>query len=328
VKVELSRSRKETKKRIRRKILVALGGNALIKQGQVGSAAQQEENARKAAKEIVTLLNAGNRLVITHGNGPQVGDLLLKNELAKDKLPTMPLDICGAESQGMLGYILQQAIENEGRKVRSKISTASIISQTMVSAHDRAFENPSKPVGPFYSELESMDLQKSRGWKMVFQAGRGYRRLVPSPRPVSIIETPLIESLFKEEFVVIQSGGGGIPVVRNAKGELVGVEAVIDKDLSAALLASELKMDLLMILTDVEKVALNFGKPDQKGIDRLNLKECREYMNSGQFAKGSMAPKIQAAMNFVKSGGKEVIITSLERAIEALEGKTGTRIVP
>ena len=314
------------KKRKGRSILIALGGNALIKPGQIGTAKQQQENAENASKEIVTLLKAGYRLLITHGNGPQVGDILLKNEAAKDKLPPMPLDVCGAESQGMLGYILQQSLDNEARKAGLKIATASIISQTIVGRNDTAFDKPSKPVGPFYSRKEALQLQKTKSWKMIFENGRGYRRVVPSPEPIEIVEVPVIRTLFDAGVLTIQSGGGGIPVIKKGRGNLVGIDAVIDKDLSAALLASTLKLDLLMILTDVEKVALHFGKSNQMDLDFMNLKQCDKYMKAGEFASGSMRPKIQAAMNFVGSGGKEVIITSLEKAIEALNGKTGTRI--
>jgi carbamate kinase len=313
-------------KKKRRSILVALGGNALIKSGQIGTAKQQQENAENASKEIVILLKAGYRLLVTHGNGPQVGDILLKNEAAKDKLPPMPLDVCGAESQGMLGYILQQSLDNEAKKAGLKIATASIISQTIVDRNDTAFDKPSKPVGPYYSKKEALQLKKSKAWKMIFENGRGYRRVVPSPEPIEIVEMPVIRSLFDAGVLTIQSGGGGIPVIKEARGNLVGIEAVIDKDLSAALLASTLKLDLLMILTDVEKVALHFGKPDQKDLDFMNLEQCGTFMKAGEFASGSMQPKIQASMNFVRSGGKEVIITSLEKAIEALNGKTGTRI--
>jgi carbamate kinase len=309
-----------------RSILVALGGNALIKQGQIGTAEQQQENAENASKEIVTLLKAGHRILITHGNGPQVGDILLKNEAAKDKLPPMPLDVCGAESQGMLGYILQQSLDNEARKAGLKIAIASIVSQTIVDRNDTAFDKPSKPVGPFYSKKEALQLQKTKSWKMIFENGRGYRRVVPSPEPIEIVELPVIRTLLETGVLTIQSGGGGIPVIKDGRGNLVGIEAVIDKDLSAALLASTLKLDLLMILTDIEKVAVHYGKPDQRDLDFMNLKQCNQYMKAGEFASGSMQPKIQAAMNFVRSGGKEVIITSLEKAIEALNGKTGTRI--
>lgn len=317
-----------SEKRIPRKILVALGGNALIKRGQEGTAAQQVSNAREAAKVIITLLEVKNRLLITHGNGPQVGDILLKNELAKSNAPPMPLDVCGAESQGMLGYILQQALDNEARRRRLKVSIVSIVSQTIVNLRDPAFKNPSKPVGPFYAKEEALQLEKERSWKMTLQDDRGYRRLVPSPKPIASVEEPMIRTLFNEGFVVIQSGGGGVPVIKKPGGGLVGVEAVIDKDLTAAVIASDLKMDLLLMLTDVEKVALNFGKPDQVNLDRLNVRDCMKYVRQGQFANGSMGPKIKAAVNFLESGGTEAIITSLDTAVEALQGKTGTKIIP
>jgi carbamate kinase len=310
-----------------KKILIALGGNALIKRGQIGTAKEQQENARNAAREIIELLEEGDQLLITHGNGPQVGDILLKNEVAKDKVPPMPLDICGAESQGMLGYVLQQNLDNEARKAGYEISIASIISQTIVDPKDPAFNSPSKPIGPFYSKEEAQELERSKSWKMILENGRGYRRVVPSPKPIEIVETRVIQTLFDDGILVIQSGGGGIPVVRAPGGLIIGVDAVIDKDLSAALLASTLKVNLLLILTDVEKVALHYGTPEQKNIDVMDLKECTEYMEEGQFANGSMKPKIEAAMNFVKSTENEVIITSLETALEAINGKTGTRIV-
>ncbi len=311
----------------KKKILVALGGNALITHGESGII-EQEENAKAAVKHLVKLLEEGNKLVITHGNGPQVGDILLRNEIAKDTVPAMPLDVCGAESQGMIGYVLQQSLYNELRRKGKNTPVATILTQSIVDKADPAFKKPTKPIGPFYTKIESSKLSRKKGWKMINDSGRGYRRVVPSPRPIAIPEFPIIKELFDRNYIIIQSGGGGIPVVRKQNGTLIGVEAVVDKDLCASLLASLLKTDVLLILTDVDKVRLNYGRPDQRSLDRMTADECKKYLAEGQFPAGSMGPKIEAAMNFVKSGKeKTAIITSLELAETALKGETGTRIV-
>jgi carbamate kinase len=307
-------------------VLVALGGNALQRHDQDQSAESQLANARIAGEQVCKLLQLGYRLVLTHGNGPQVGDVLLKNELAKNIASPMPLDVCGAETQGMLGYILQQSIGNELRSIHSDTQPITLITQTLVDTNDVAFHNPSKRIGPFYSKAEAGGLSKERGWAMAEDNGRGFRRVVPSPTPIEVIEWRTIRNLLSRGVLVIQSGGGGIPVVREKNGELRGVEAVIDKDLSAALLASHLKVDVLLILTDVEKVLLNYRKENETPIDAMTLAESKRYMEEGQFATGSMEPKIQAAMNFVSSGGKRAIIASLDSAVLAMQGRAGTVI--
>ncbi len=256
-----------------------------------------------------------------------MGDILLRNELAKDSLPVMPLDICGAESQGMIGYMLQQSLTNELNEIGANRPVATILTQSIVDQNDPAFINPSKPIGPFYTAMEASQLRNEKNWKIINDSGRGYRRVVPSPRPIAIPEFPIIKEMFDLNFIVIQCGGGGIPVVRKPRGELVGVEAVIDKDLCASLLATLLDVDTLLILTDVDNVSLNYGTPGQKPVDRLTTAECKQYLADGQFPAGSMGPKIEAAMNFANSGeNKTAIITSLELAEASLDGRAGTII--
>jgi carbamate kinase len=311
----------------RQKVLVALGGNALSKNAKA-SAERQEASARRASRHLVKLLSEGYQLLITHGNGPQVGDIFLRNEIAKEKLPPDPLDVCGAESQGMVGYILQQALYNALKSLGGKIPVATILTSAIVDARDPAFKKPSKPIGPFYLASEAARLMKEKRWKMLSDSGRGYRRVVPSPKPIAFPELPLIKELFDQGFLVIQSGGGGIPVIAKRNGELVGVEAVIDKDLSASLMASLMKMDVLLILTDVDKVSLNYGTPNQKQLDEVSVAECKEYLAEGQFPAGSMGPKIQAAVDFASSGKRRMaVIASLEKGDLALAGRAGTRIV-
>ncbi len=307
------------------KTLVSLGGNAILKHGQKGTAEEQEANVQNTAKHLATLLRKGERIAITHGNGPQVGNILLQNEIAKDKLPQMPLDVCGAESQGMIGYMLQRALR--GELEGTKIPVTTIVSQTLVDAEDCAFKNPTKPVGPFYTAKEAQQLRESKGWHMISDSGRGYRRVVPSPTPLDIIEKETIIRLFETGTVVISVGGGGVPVVREKNDRLRGVEAVLDKDRTAALLAKTLEVETLLILTDVEKVYINYGKPDQRALDRMTVEECRKYLAESQFPEGSMGPKIQSAVSFLTDSPKgRVVIASLEMAEEALKGTAGTTI--
>ncbi len=265
-------------------------------------------------------------MTITHGNGPQVGDILLKNELARNVLPPMPLDVCGAESQGMIGYMLQQSLDNELRRAGKEIPMVTILTQTIVDRDDPAFGKPTKPVGPSYSEAEAKILEKERGWILVNDNNKGYRRVVPSPVPKSIVEWKVIQKMFDEGYLIIHSGGGGVPVVKSEDGSIAGVEAVIDKDLTASLIGALLKVDVLLILTDVERIALNYGKQDQQYLDSLGVGEAKNYLAKGQFPPGSMGPKVQAAINFVDAGGQKAIITSLDSAKQALEGKAGTVI--
>lgn len=310
------------------KVLVALGGNAILKHEERGTAEEQLENIRTTCREMVELIREGYRIAITHGNGPQVGDILLKNELSKDTLPPMPLDVCGAESQGMIGYMIQQSMDVELRAAGMNIPTQTILTQTIVDEDDPAFRKPTKPIGPFYTALEASRLREEKGWTIVMDSGRGYRRVVPSPNPVSMVESESIKDLFEHGFVVIASGGGGVPVVRDRTGRLRGVDAVIDKDHSAAVFAKLVEAETLMILTDVDHASLNFGRPDQKDLGRITVTEAKEYIAQGHFAPGSMRPKVESAVRFVESGGKRAIITSIEKWRAALKGEAGTQIVP
>jgi carbamate kinase len=307
------------------RILVALGGNAILQRAGKGTAEEQFENVRKACIHLVGIVRQGHSVVITHGNGPQVGDILLKDELAKDTLPPMPLDVCGAESQGMIGYMIQQSLRNELRRAGLDLQVTTVLTETVVDPDDPAFESPTKPIGPFYGASEAAQLKEKRGWYLVNDSGRGYRRAVPSPIPLSIVQGRIIRELMDLGAIVIAAGGGGIPVT--SSGDSRGVEAVIDKDLGAAVLAKVVKADVLMILTDVPRVYLDYNKPSQRAVDELTVQECKRLLAQGQFPAGSMGPKIESAVKFLESGGDSVIITSLEMAEDALAGKAGTRVV-
>ncbi len=308
------------------RLLVALGGNAILKHRGTGTAEEQFATVRETCREIVGMIRMGYRVAITHGNGPQVGDILLKNECAKDTLPMMPIDVCGAESQGMIGYFLQQSMDQELTAAGLSCPVVTILTQTRVDLLDPAFQRPSKPIGPFYTSLEASRLRSEKGWTIINDAGRGWRRVVASPEPVEIIEGPSLAALYEEGMIVIACGGGGVPVSRNERGELRGVEAVIDKDYTASLFAHIIKADILLILTDVEKVALHFGRKDQHDIDTMTVSEAEGYLQAGHFPPGNMGPKIEAAVRFVRAGGKKAIITSLPSGAEALEGRAGTLI--
>jgi carbamate kinase len=313
--------------KISEKILIALGGNAILKHTEEGTAEQQFKNIRKTCKNLVELIREGYQIAITHGNGPQVGDILLKNEIAKKTLPPMPLDVCGAESQGMIGYMLQQSMDNELKSAGLHLPIVTIITQTLVDKNDPSFKNPTKPIGPFYTAMEASKLRKEKDWTVIDDSGRGFRRVVPSPNPEMIVEGNSIKRLFDEGFIVIASGGGGIPVIQNQEtGSFQGVEAVIDKDHAAAVLATLIGADILLILTDVEKVSLNYGKPNQKDLDTMALETAKKYLAEGHFPPGNMGPKVESAISFVESGGKKAIITSLDLSLEALKGKSGTII--
>jgi carbamate kinase len=308
-------------------VLVSLGGNAILKHGQKGTAEEQEANVQNTAKHLASLLRRGEKIAITHGNGPQVGNILLQNEIAKETLPAMPLDVCGAESQGMIGYMFQRALRSELGSRGPNLPVVTIVSQTLVDAEDPAFKNPTKPVGPFYTAKEAQQLRETKGWHIISDSGRGYRRVVPSPTPLDIIEKETIIRLFETETVVIGVGGGGVPVIREENGELRGVEAVLDKDRTAALLAKILGVETLLILTDVDRVFINYAKSDQRALDKVTVQECRKYLAEGQFPSGSMGPKIESAVSFLQdSTGKRVVIASLEMAEEALKGRAGTTI--
>lgn len=309
------------------RVLIALGGNAILRHKESGTAEEQIHNIREVCHLIARLVQSGYHVAITHGNGPQVGDILLKNEMAKKTLPPMPLDICGAESQGMIGYMLQQSLDNELRLLGIDRKIATIVSQTMVDADDPAFSSPTKPIGPFYTAMESSKLKDERGWTLINDAGRGYRRVVPSPDPAEIIEGGMVRTLYEEGFLVIASGGGGVPVILDrSTGTLRGVEAVIDKDRSAAVLARIIGAEILLILTDVDNAYLNYERPDQRALGRIPLAEAKKQLAAGHFLKGSMRPKIESAIRFLESGGKISIVTSPRLAGEALAGKAGTII--
>ncbi len=308
-----------------RLITIALGGNALLQYGQKGTFEEQLANARRTSRQLVELLRRGYRLVITHGNGPQVGAILLQQEAATNQVPPMPLHACGAMSQGLIGYMIQQSMINELKRAGMNVPVATVVTQVLVDREDPAFQNPTKFIGPWYPEEEAKR-KEEQGWVMKYDVGKGWRRVVPSPDPIGQVEIEAIRRMVEAGIVVIASGGGGIPVVDD--GGYEGVDAVIDKDLAGERLATSLDADLYMILTDVEKVAINFKKPNQRFLDVVTLEEARRYYDEGHFPPGNMGPKVKAAMRFVERTGREAIITSLDKVIEALEGKTGTRIIP
>lgn len=307
--------------------VVAIGGNSLIKDEAHKSVPDQFNAVRETAVHIAGMIEQGWNVVVTHGNGPQVGFILLRSELASKVMHIVPLDSCGADTQGAIGYMIQQALYNEFLRRGITRHSATVITQVVVDRNDPAMQNPSKPIGSFYKEEEARSKMSKDGWIMVEDAGRGWRRVVPSPVPREIIERDAIEKLIKNDYIVIAVGGGGIPVVQDDSGALSGVEAVIDKDLASSLLANALNADLLLISTAVEKAALNFKKPDQIDLDRITLDEAKQYYEEGHFAKGSMGPKIKAVINFLERGGNAALITMPETIGRALKGETGTWIV-
>ena len=308
------------------KIIVAVGGNALQREGAPPTTEEQLRVVRETAEYIARLSMRGYELAIVHGNGPQVGRILLASEAAKDITPQMPFDVCGAMSQGYIGYHLQQGLKHALNLHRMDFPVVSFTTQVVVSEDDPAFKNPTKPIGPFYDKAQAEEIAEERGYVMREDAGRGYRRMVPSPLPRRIVEIDAVRELWPKA-IIITCGGGGIPVIEKPDGELQGVAAVIDKDFAAELLAEQLGADILLILTAVPQVAINFGKPNQEFLSQLTLKDAVKYCQEGQFAPGSMLPKIEAAMKFVRANpSKRAIISSLDQAIEALEGKTGTTV--
>ena len=308
------------------KIVIALGGNALQAGKTVPTAQKQLEVVKTTCEKIADISCRGYEVAIVHGNGPQIGRILLASETAKDVTPAMPFDVCGAMSQGYIGYHIQQALKYALSVRNRDCPVLTVATQVVVDETDPGFEHPTKPIGPFYSEEEAKKLEAEMGYIMREDAGRGYRRVVASPLPKKIVEIDAIKNLW-DSSIVISCGGGGIPVVEKMDGTLEGVAAVIDKDFAAELLAEQVDADVLMILTEVEKVAINWGKEDQQSLDHMSLKEAAQYVEEGQFAPGSMLPKVEAAMKFARTfPGKKAIITSLEKAIDALEGKTGTVI--
>ncbi len=309
-------------------VVVALGGNAILQPGQKGTFEEQYENIKSTCAQLAKMVLSGNyNIVITHGNGPQVGNLLLQNDIAKDTIPPMPLDICGAQSQGFIGYMMQQTLNNHFVEAgQENIPVATIVTQVLVDPKDPAFENPSKPVGAFYSEAEAKQLEAEKGFVMKEDAGRGWRRVVPSPQPLGIYEKNTVNDLLAANNVIITSGGGGIPVMLQDK-KLVGIEAVIDKDRSGKVLAESIGADVLMILTDVNAVKINYGKPDEQDLSQVSVSKVEQLISEGHFAAGSMGPKVEACVSFAKKG-KRSVIASLHEALEALEGKAGTTFLP
>ncbi|HEX9681049.1 MAG TPA: carbamate kinase [Anaerolineales bacterium] len=312
----------------RRLAVVAVGGNSLIKDPKRQSIPEQYEAAVESMGHVAGMIEAGWDVVLTHGNGPQVGFILRRSELSLHELHPVPLDYCGADTQGAIGYMFQRALHNLFRRRGIQKQAATVVTQVLVSRDDPAFQKPSKPIGSFLDQAAARQHQDADGWTMVEDAGRGWRRVVPSPLPVRIVEQGAIEALIRAGYVVISTGGGGIPVVEGEAGDLVGVEAVIDKDFAGSLLATSLKADLFLISTAVEKVAIRFNQPGQQWLDRVTLAEARRYLAEGHFAKGSMEPKIRAIISYLEKGGAEALVTNPENLERALAGQTGTRIVP
>ncbi len=308
-------------------MLIAVGGNSLIRAGETGTVAEQWANARRTASAIVQLIQDGYHLVVTHGNGPQVGAQLLRSERASDQVPGQTLDVCGATSQGEIGYLLSQSLRAELAMNCLDMQVVSVVTQTVVRADDPAMQHPTKPIGPFYSQAQAEERQRAFGWHVVEDAGRGYRRVVPSPEPVGIVELDVIRSLIDQGVLVVACGGGGIPVIQCGT-ELKGIEAVIDKDRASALLAAQLNVDILAISTDIDFVYLDFNKPTQRALEWITARELEMHYKAGHFPKGNMGPKIESALQFLKQGGREVVITSYQHLTDAVAGRMGTRIFP
>ncbi len=309
------------------KILLAIGGNSLIRAGERGTIAEQLANVRRTAAAVCSLVRQGHRLVLTHGNGPQVGADLLRCERAASQVPGHPLDVCDASTQGEIGYLLQQSLENELSRSGGHTLVATVVTQCVVAEDDPAMQHPSKPIGPFYTRAVAEERRRAQGWHIIEDAGRGYRRVVPSPEPLEIVELEVIRRLVEDGALVIACGGGGIPVVRR-NGRLEGVEAVIDKDRASSLLACELGVDLFAITTDTEFVYLDYKKPAQRPLIRVSAEEVESHLRDGQFPPGNMGPKIESALRFLRHGGREVIITAYEHLFEAVAGAAGTHIIP
>lgn len=308
--------------------VVAVGGNSLIKDEKRKTVPDQYDAAVESMNHIVDMIEQGWEVVITHGNGPQVGFIQRRSELSRHELHDVPLDYCGADTQGAIGYMFVRALHNEFLKRGMNKQAAAIVTQTIVDREDPAFAHPTKPIGSFMNEATAKERSEKEGWVVVEDAGRGWRRVVASPDPKKIVEAPAIHTLIEQGFVVVAVGGGGIPVIEQESGDLLGVEAVIDKDFGSSLLANMIGADLFVISTAVEKVAINFNKPNQQWLDQITVAQARQYIAEGHFAKGSMLPKIQAILRFLDAGGKKALITNPENIGRALRGETGTWIVP
>lgn len=312
---------------MKRKIaLIAFGGNAILPDNQKGLQLEQIKNAQKAARLMIHVVKKGYDLIIVHGNGPQVGNILLQMEEAINKIPPFSLEVCDAMTEGSMGFMLEKAIINELRKNSLDKEVTTLITQVVVDKNDSAFTNPTKPVGPFYSKYRAHMLTRQKKWTMIEDAGRGYRKVVPSPKPIDIVPKRVIRDLVFSGKIVIAAGGGGIPVIINGRGLFQGVEAVIDKDYAASLIAREVKVDLFIILTNVERVYLNYGQADEKAINVMGVDQAQTYLSQGQFPPGSMGPKIKAAIEYIQNGGKEVLITSANYLKAALINRSGTKI--
>ncbi|MFH0802877.1 MAG: carbamate kinase [bacterium] len=303
--------------------VIAIGGNSLIKDKDHQSVPDQYAAAAETSRHIAGMVAEGYDVVVTHGNGPQVGFILRRSELSAHELHEVPMDYCGADTQGAIGYMIQQALYNEFRERKIHKQAVTVVTQVVVDQNDPAFQKPSKPVGSFFDK-EMAEKRKREGWDVVEDAGRGYRRVVASPIPKEVVEQEAIKDLIAKGFVVV-AVGGGIPVVYDEKGDLKGVEAVIDKDYASALLASNIKANLFVISTAVEKVSINYKKPDQKDLDKVSLEEAKKYLAEGHFAPGSMGPKIKAIISFLEAGGEEALVTDPEHLMKAIKGETGTR---
>lgn len=311
-----------------RRLLLTLGGNAILPPGRPGTIQEQREITLRIMRPLVRALRPDDRVVLSHGNGPVVGNILIRNDAAADRIPPMPLDICDADSQGGIGYMIVQCLENALAEEGIQREVTAVVTRVEVAKDDPAFGDPTKPIGPFYTEAEARRLAAERGWAVHEDAGRGWRRVVPSPRPVSILELHGIRTLVDAGHIVIAAGGGGVPVVIHPDGSGEGVEAVVDKDRASAILASKLGMDALVIVTGVSHASLRFGRPDQEDLGCITASEAERYLEAGEFGEGSMKPKIESALAFLRDGGREVVITSPDELPEALAGRTGTRVVP
>jgi len=309
-------------------IVLAVGGNSLIRDPKNVTVSDQYDACVETSKHIATLIKEGHRLVVTHGNGPQVGFILRRSEIASKELHEVPLDSCGADSQGAIGYNMQMALGNELRKLGVNKTVATVITQTVVDKNDPSFSHPSKPIGSFMDEELATKHKEKDGWAIVEDAGRGFRRVVASPKPIEIVEFDAIKTLLDNDVIVIAVGGGGIPVLKDENGNLIGSEAVIDKDLASSLLAQKLNADLFIISTAVDKVYLNYNKAEQKALDTITVEEAKTYIKEGHFAPGSMLPKVNSLLEFVENTGNEALITDPSNLDKAIKGETGTKFIP
>lgn len=313
---------------MKRKIaLIAFGGNAILPDNQRGLQSEQMKNAQRAARLMIHIAKKGYDLIIVHGNGPQIGNLLIQMEESITKIPPFSLEVCDAMTEGSMGFMIEKALTNELRKNSMDKEVATLITQVVVDRNDPAFDNPSKPIGPFYSKYRASMLRKQKNWKMIEDAGRGYRKVVPSPKPIDVVPKYVIRDLVRSGKIVIAAGGGGIPVIINGNGLFQGVEAVIDKDYAASMIAREAKAELFIILTNVSRVYLNYDKPDKEPISVLPVDKAQEYLARGQFPPGSMGPKIEAAIEYIQNGGEKVIITSANHLKASLINRSGTTII-